>query len=116
MRQTGVAPKREPRRGEEGGERRKPAPGKVCCEMRVEFLVTAEQGGREQGSRKGSEVKLNKTRVGRGAGWGNWAHFSGWKSKAGEEMGSGSRVEREDGGHVRTPLQPPAVCDLGVVA
>lgn len=70
--------------------------------MRVEFLVAAELRGREKGRRKGSEVKLNKMRVGRGGGRGIWAHFSGWKSKAGEEVGPGSRVEREDGDHVRT--------------
>lgn len=73
--------------------------------MRVELLVAAEQGRRE----KGFEVKLNQMRVGRGEGRGNWAHFSGWKSKAGEEMESG-RMETMCG------LQPPAVCDLGVVA
>lgn len=61
----------------------------MCCELRVELLVAAEPGGREKGRRKGFEVKLNPMRVGRAEGRGNWAHFSGWKSQSGEEMGSG---------------------------
>lgn len=74
--------------------------------------MAAEPGGREKGRRKGFEVKLNPMRVGRAEGRGNWAHFSGWKSQSGEEMGSG----RMEATCVRTPLQSPAVCDLGAVA
>lgn len=75
------------KRGEEGGGRRKPAPGKVCCEMRVEFLVAAELGGREKGRRKGSEVKLNKMRVGRGGGGGSGPISPGGRAKLGKRWG-----------------------------